>query len=47
MVMALALAGMAASGDTNIDTAESVNVTYPGFYNDFIKLGAKLEKINL
>jgi 3-phosphoshikimate 1-carboxyvinyltransferase len=47
MVMALALAGMAASGETYIDTAESVNVTYPDFFNDFIKLGAKLEKIIL
>jgi 3-phosphoshikimate 1-carboxyvinyltransferase len=44
MVMALALAGMGASGETIIDTAESVNVTYPGFFNDFAKLGANIEK---
>jgi 3-phosphoshikimate 1-carboxyvinyltransferase len=46
MVMALTIAGMAASGETIIDTAESVNVTYPGFFDDFVKLGAKLEKLN-
>lgn len=46
MVMALTLAGMAASGETIIDKAESVNVTYPGFFDDFVKLGANLEKIN-
>jgi 3-phosphoshikimate 1-carboxyvinyltransferase len=46
MVMALTLAGMAASGETLIDTAESVNVTYPGFYDDFKKLGVILEKKN-
>ncbi len=46
MVMALALAGMMASGETIVDTAEAVNVTYPGFLNDFLKLGAKLELIN-
>jgi 3-phosphoshikimate 1-carboxyvinyltransferase len=45
MVMALALAGLTTTGETIVDTAESVNVTYPGFYEDFIKLGAQLEKI--
>ena len=44
MVMALALAGMGASGETTIDTAESVAITYPGFYDDFRALGAKLGK---
>jgi 3-phosphoshikimate 1-carboxyvinyltransferase len=43
MVMALALAGMAASGETIIDTAESVNVTYPGFYDAFVRMGAQIE----
>jgi 3-phosphoshikimate 1-carboxyvinyltransferase len=45
MVMALTLAGMAARGKTIVDTAESVNVTYPGFMDDFMNLGANLEKI--
>jgi 3-phosphoshikimate 1-carboxyvinyltransferase len=46
MVMALALAGLAASGETIVDTAESADVTYPGFFIDFLKMGAKFEKIN-
>ena len=45
MVMALSLAGMCAGGETIIDTAESVNVTYPGFVNDFVNLGAQFKKI--
>jgi 3-phosphoshikimate 1-carboxyvinyltransferase len=45
VVMALALAGMAAKGETIIDTAESAAVTYPGFLEDFSKLGAKIYKI--
>jgi len=45
MVMALALAGMGSAGETLIDTAESVNVTYPGFVHDFVSLGAKLTPI--
>jgi 3-phosphoshikimate 1-carboxyvinyltransferase len=31
VVMALAVAGLAAEGETEIDTAESVSVTFPGF----------------
>lgn len=46
MVMALSIAGMAASGETTVDTAESVSITYPGFINDFINLGAKFKRIN-
>jgi 3-phosphoshikimate 1-carboxyvinyltransferase len=42
MVMALAIAGMGASGTTTIDTAESVSITYPSFYNDMKALGAQL-----
>ena len=45
VVMALALAGMAAKGETIIDTAESAAVTYPGFLEDFAGLGAKIYKI--
>lgn len=44
MVMALTVAGLAASGETVVDTAESVNITYPSFFEDFKNLGAKLKK---
>ena len=46
MVMALAVAGLAAEGETIIDTAESISVTYPGFIDDFSALGAKLKRMN-
>jgi 3-phosphoshikimate 1-carboxyvinyltransferase len=39
IVMALTVAGMV-SGDTEIDTAESVAVSYPGFFEDMERLGA-------
>ncbi len=39
VVMALALAGMIADGETIIETAESAAVTYPGFVGDFQRLG--------
>jgi 3-phosphoshikimate 1-carboxyvinyltransferase len=45
VVMALALAGMAAEGETIIDTAEAAAVTYPTFVEDFKKLGANIEVI--
>jgi 3-phosphoshikimate 1-carboxyvinyltransferase len=45
VVMALAIAGMAAMGETIIDTAESAAVTYPGFLEDFAKIGANIEKM--
>ena len=45
MVMALTIAGMAAKGETIVDTAEAVKITYPSFYNDMEILGAKLNKI--
>ena len=45
MVMALALAAMNSDGITQIDTAESINVTYPSFIEDFINLGAEIEKM--
>lgn len=44
MVMALALAGMGAEGETVIDTAEAVSVTYPGFFKAFTALGANMSK---
>ncbi len=40
VVMALAIAGSAASGETIIDGAEAVNVTYPGFVEALTDLGA-------
>ncbi len=46
VVMALAIAGMVAQGETIIDTAESAAVTYPGFLEDFAGLGAKIYKID-
>ena len=45
VVMALAVAGMAAEGDTVIDGAEAAAVTYPGFADDFRRLGAKIKVV--
>ncbi|KUO42698.1 MAG: hypothetical protein APU95_01375 [Hadesarchaea archaeon YNP_N21] len=45
MAMALTLAGLIARGETLIDGAESIKVSYPGFISDIIKLGAKVEVI--
>ncbi|HUL62006.1 MAG TPA: 3-phosphoshikimate 1-carboxyvinyltransferase, partial [Methanocella sp.] len=42
IVMALAVAGLAAGGTTTISTAESVSISYPGFFDDLKKLGAKV-----
>lgn len=44
IVMALAVAGLAARGTTKISTAESVDISYPAFFNDLKKLGAKVDK---
>jgi 3-phosphoshikimate 1-carboxyvinyltransferase len=40
------LAGMIAEGETVIETAEAADVTYPGFVNDFRKIGADIETEN-
>jgi 3-phosphoshikimate 1-carboxyvinyltransferase len=45
VVMALALAGCTARGETIIDTAEAAAVTYPSFVDDFRALGANIEII--
>jgi 3-phosphoshikimate 1-carboxyvinyltransferase len=45
VVMALALAGMIADGETVIETAEAADVTYPGFVDDFKNIGADIEVI--
>lgn len=43
IVMALAVAGLMASGTTSIDTAEAVDISYPGFFGDLRHIGAKVE----
>ena len=43
IIMALAIAGMGASGETIIKNAEAVSVTYPNFIKDFQKIGANIE----
>ena len=43
VVMALALAGMVASGETIIETAEAASVTYESFLRDFKNIGADIE----
>ena len=43
IVMSLALVGMVA-GNTTIDTTESVSISYPDFFKDLVRLGAKIEK---
>jgi 3-phosphoshikimate 1-carboxyvinyltransferase len=45
IVMSLAVAGMVA-GDTTIDTAESVSISYPDFFKDLSSLGTKIEQIS-
>jgi 3-phosphoshikimate 1-carboxyvinyltransferase len=46
MAMALAVAGLVAQGETRVDDAESIPVSYPNFVNDIKKLGAKVELIS-
>ena len=45
VVMALAVAGLAAKGETRIDTAESVSVTFPTFVELMRSLGAGMEML--
>lgn len=42
IVMALTVAGLVA-GDTRIDTAESVCVSYPGFFEEMARIGCRVE----
>ncbi len=44
IVMALTVAGMVA-GDTEIGTAESVAVSYPGFFEEMERLGVRAKKV--
>ncbi|MGZ7193773.1 MAG: 3-phosphoshikimate 1-carboxyvinyltransferase [Halobacteriota archaeon] len=46
IVMSLAVAALAADGQTQIDTAESVKVSYPDFFDDIFALGANLEPLS-
>ena len=41
VAMALAVAGLAAIGETVIERAEAASVTYPNFVRDFQAIGAK------
>ncbi|MFQ6130990.1 MAG: 3-phosphoshikimate 1-carboxyvinyltransferase [Armatimonadota bacterium] len=45
VVMALTVAGLAAQGDTMVDTAESAAVTFPNFVDLMQSLGADVEPI--
>ena len=45
MVMALAVAGLAADGETVIDTAESVDVTFPDFVALMSQIGAGMSRL--
>jgi 3-phosphoshikimate 1-carboxyvinyltransferase len=42
VVMALAVAGLVAEGQTEIETAESVSVTFPNFRELLQSLGADI-----
>jgi 3-phosphoshikimate 1-carboxyvinyltransferase len=44
IVMALTIAGMVA-GDTVIDTAESVEISFPNFFAEMIALGAQIDTL--
>ncbi|HIJ51617.1 MAG TPA: 3-phosphoshikimate 1-carboxyvinyltransferase [Planctomycetes bacterium] len=45
-VMALSLAGLNLDGQTSIDTAEAMSVTFPGYVELMESIGAKMETIN-
>jgi 3-phosphoshikimate 1-carboxyvinyltransferase len=40
--MALSLAGMIAEGETEIDSAEAVDITFPGYVEKMCQLGAQM-----
>jgi len=42
IVMALAVAGFAAQGETSVDTAETVSITFPGFVELMQRAGADM-----
>jgi 3-phosphoshikimate 1-carboxyvinyltransferase len=45
VVMALSLAGMMAEGETKIDTAESVDITFPGYVEKMVQAGARMKLV--
>jgi 3-phosphoshikimate 1-carboxyvinyltransferase len=45
MAMAFAVAGLAAHGETIVDGAENIPVSYPNFVDDMRKLGARMELV--
>jgi len=42
IVMALVIAGLVAEGETIVDDAESVEVSYPDFFDDLFSMGANI-----
>lgn len=44
IAMSCAVAGLVANGETQIEKAEAINKSYPGFFNDLKKLGADVEQ---
>ena len=45
IVMALSVAGLASDGQTEIDTAQSASVTFPGFFDLMKSINAGIEKV--
>lgn len=45
IVMAFSVAGLFAAGETTISDAESINKSYPSFFDDYNKLGGKANVI--
>jgi len=43
VVMALAVAGLVAEGETVVDTAEAIRVTFPNFVELMQQVGGKVE----
>ena len=43
VVMALSLAGMIAEGETTIDSAESIDITFPGYVEKMCQVGARMK----
>jgi 3-phosphoshikimate 1-carboxyvinyltransferase len=41
--MAAAIAALSAEAPVEIEHAEAINKSYPEFYNDLIKLGARVD----
>jgi 3-phosphoshikimate 1-carboxyvinyltransferase len=45
IIMALAVAGLVAAGETTIEGAEDVDVSFPAFFDVFSEIGASIEKL--